>query len=72
MTAPIPDNHKALVERVAFIEAAAGQSITEFERRVKDRKGRLTWWAVNVLQDNMVCIKGEAGRIIAALSQENG
>lgn len=31
-----------------------------FEQRVHERKDRLTWWAVNVLQDNLACCGGAA------------
>ena len=57
---------QAALER---IEAGSKLGAEMFERRVKERKGRLTWYAVNVLQDNLDACQGTAR---AALSSVGG
>lgn len=57
----------ALAERAEIIANASWRGIASFEGRVKERKGRLTWWAVNELQDYLACAAVEADRIAAAL-----
>jgi hypothetical protein len=55
-----------MVEALEKIRAGSKLGIEMFEARVRERKDRLTWWAVNVLQDHLAACEGTAD---AALSR---
>lgn len=60
----------ALREAREALEKIAGGSrlgIGMFERRVKEHDCRLTWYAVNVLQDNLAACEGTAHAALAKL-----
>jgi hypothetical protein len=54
------DRIKELREALAKISLGSKLGKEMFEQRVKARKGRLTWYAVNVLQDNLAAREGTA------------
>jgi hypothetical protein len=53
----------------ALERIAAGSKLGKemFEQRVRDRKGRLTWHAVNVLQDHLAACEGTASATLSNL-----
>jgi hypothetical protein len=56
----------ALREALTKISAGSKLGIEMFETRVRERKGRLTWWAVNVLQDHLAACQGTADAALTA------
>jgi hypothetical protein len=58
------------IETLRLIAEAGRRSIATFESRVRDRKDRLTWWAVNELQDCLAAAAGEAERTLEAHGEE--
>ena len=54
----------AMKEALQSIHQGAELGRALFEERVHDRKDRLTWWAVNVLQDHLACSGATAERAL--------
>lgn len=61
-----------LREALQQIRAGSRYGIDVFEQRVRDRKDRLTWFAVNVLQDNLAACEGTASAALSTERMMNG
>jgi hypothetical protein len=58
-----------MVEALEKIRAGSKLGIEMFEARVRERKDRLTWWAVNVLQDHLAACEGTADVALSRATQ---
>ncbi|MDB5584335.1 MAG: hypothetical protein JWR80_9511 [Bradyrhizobium sp.] len=66
------DRIEVLEAALRQIEGGANLGKLTFELRVKERNNRLTWYAVNVLEDNLAACAGTATKALAEIERIGG